>query len=151
MKNKATIVVFGREYNMVSGDSVEHMHRVGCYLDEQAKQLIADGMSVSSVGLATLTALNVTDEYLKLRDAVDAVRTQSEQLGSNLKSSSLENAMLRKENGKLTEQLEAATQEVAQLKKKLAQFENDAQVKRQNQNFTGNKVQNKNYNAGQNA
>ncbi len=135
MKNKATIVVFGREYNMVSEDSVEHMHRVGCYLDEQGKQLIAEGMGISSVGLATLSALNVTDEYLKLRDAVDSVKLQCDQLSSNLKSASLENAMLRKENGKLTEQAETSATEIKKLKARLAQLENDAQVKRQN--FTG--------------
>ncbi len=117
MKNKATVVVFGREYNMVSEESPEHMLRVGHYLDEQAKKLSGEGgMGVSTVSLVTLTALNVADDYIKLKDTVNSVVLQNEQLAANLKSASLENAMVRKENGKLTEQLENALQEVKKLR-----------------------------------
>lgn len=92
-KNKTTITVGGKEYHILSDDPKEYVRRVGFYLDEKMRELNSEYVSLSTLMLTTLTALNITDEYLKAHDALEAVTKEVEQLREAVRDLQIQNEM----------------------------------------------------------
>ena len=66
-KNRTTVRVAGREYNLTGPDSEEHMHRVAEYVDRKMEELTLSTRMPSNMA-PTLVAMNVADELLKSQD-----------------------------------------------------------------------------------
>jgi cell division protein ZapA len=64
-KNKVVVRIMGHEYTLVSEDTREYMQRVANIVDDKMKEIAAVNKKLSTSMIAVLTALNVTDEYLK--------------------------------------------------------------------------------------
>lgn len=66
-KQKVTVRVAGREYTLVSADSVEHLSRVAAYVDRQITEM-QFAARTSKENAAVLAALNLADELMKAQD-----------------------------------------------------------------------------------
>lgn len=64
-KNKVVVRIMGHEYTLVSEDTREYMQRVSNIVDDKMKEIAAVNKKLSTSMIAVLTALNVTDDYLK--------------------------------------------------------------------------------------
>ncbi len=68
--NKQTVKVniFGTDY-MIRGDAgADHIRRVAEYLDRKMQEIHRGGQIKSSLKVAILAALNITDEYFRTRE-----------------------------------------------------------------------------------
>jgi cell division protein ZapA len=75
MKNRAVITVDNVNYNMVSADSIDHIKRVGEYVDKKLKDVKAASPLTPEKALL-LTALNMADELFKTRAEITLLRQQ---------------------------------------------------------------------------
>lgn len=66
-KQKVTVRVAGREYTLVSADTVEHLSRVAAYVDRQMTEM-QFAARTSKENAAVLAALNLADELMKAKD-----------------------------------------------------------------------------------
>lgn len=103
IKNKVIVRIMGQEYTLVSDDSREYMQRVSNLVDDKMKEITLANKKLSTSMIAVLTALNSTDEYLKMKDTCDH----------------------------LLKKLEDPSIEVAELRKKLLNVQKEAEIKNQ--------------------
>lgn len=67
-KNRVIVKILGQEYSLVSDDTREHMQRISNIVDDKMRELYDNNKKMSTSMVAVLTALNMTDEYLKAVD-----------------------------------------------------------------------------------
>lgn len=108
VKNKVIVRIMGQEYTLVSDDSREYMQRVSNLVDDKMKEITLANKRLSTSMIAVLTALNSTDEYLKMRDERDL-------LLKKLDDPSIEVAELRKKLLEVRTEAEIKTQEHSQM------------------------------------
>ncbi len=101
VKNKVIVRIMGQEYTLVSDDSREYMQRVSNLVDDKMKEITAANKKLSTSMIAVLTALNSTDEFLKMKDERDL----------------------------LLKKLDDPSIEVAELRKKLLEAQKEAELK----------------------
>lgn len=68
VKNKVVVKILGQEYTLISDDSREHMQRISNLVDDKMRELYSNNKKLSTSMVAVLTALNMTDDYLKALD-----------------------------------------------------------------------------------
>lgn len=68
VKNKVVVKILGQEYTLISDDSREHMQRISNLVDDKMRELYNSNKKMSTSMVAVLTALNMTDDYLKALD-----------------------------------------------------------------------------------
>ncbi|WCN38467.1 cell division protein ZapA [Aneurinibacillus uraniidurans] len=66
-KEKVVVEIFGQYYTMVGDTSSSHMRMVAGYVDDKMRQISAVNPRLDTNKLAVLAALNMADEYFKLR------------------------------------------------------------------------------------
>lgn len=66
-KQKVTVRVAGREYTLVSADSVEHLSRVAAFADRQITEM-QFAARTSKENAAVLAVLNLSDELMRAQD-----------------------------------------------------------------------------------
>ena len=94
--NRITVTIAGREYNLTSTDSEEHVLRVAEYVNEKIREGAGDSKDFTMAG-AVLSALNIADEYLKNRDIVDGLRQQVKDILEDSSKTRAELAECRRE------------------------------------------------------
>lgn len=67
-KNKIVATVGGRPYSIIGTESEEYLFRVGSYVDRKIKEITTAYPCMSTTDAASLAAINIADELLKLRD-----------------------------------------------------------------------------------
>lgn len=65
-KNKIVVNILSKDYKLKSNDSIEHMERVAKYVQKKIEETKEHNRKVNATMLAVLTALNISDEYIKL-------------------------------------------------------------------------------------
>ena len=102
-----TIHVFGHEYTVRGVEDPEYVRRVASYVDRRMREIARGSGQVSSIRIAVLAALNITDELFReredgtletdrLRDRVDSLTRALEQ---SIASDSTDSGLLeRSEN-----------------------------------------------------
>jgi len=66
-KNKVIVRIMGQEYTMVGNESREYMQRIANYVDDKMMDIAKNTKKLSTAMVAVLTALNIGDEYFKLK------------------------------------------------------------------------------------
>ena len=79
MENRITISICDEEYTFVAEEAPSYMQKVGSYVNDKMSELL-DAAKVGRTDAAVLTAVNITDELFKEREAGDALRRQLLQL-----------------------------------------------------------------------
>ncbi|MBC8539106.1 cell division protein ZapA [Christensenellaceae bacterium NSJ-63] len=96
-KEKTTITVAGREYTILSEEGGEYVNRVAYDLNQKIAALNAENVGLSTVTLLALTALNLTDELFKAREALEASRQELEEIREALHKAEIQNRIAAKE------------------------------------------------------
>ena len=67
-KNKITIEIFGQQYTLKGSASSSHMRLVAGYVDDKMNQLSEANPRLDARKIAVLSAVNITDEYFRLKE-----------------------------------------------------------------------------------
>ena len=96
-KTRTVVNICGKEYAMVGTDSEEYIHRVAILVDRKMGELKSGSINMNTADLAVLAALNIADDYLKLKYEFGQVSAELAQLKEEVKKARIENALLREE------------------------------------------------------
>ena len=102
-RNKLEVRIGGKEYTIVSGETEEYMHKVATYVDKKLNVVADLDSRMSTAMVAVLTAINIADEYMKLKESEDKI------IGE-LMGYTAELEKLRAENKSLQEKLASRPQ-----------------------------------------
>ena len=83
MENRITVSICDEEYTFVAEEAPSYMQKVGSYVNDKMSELL-DAAKVGRTDAAVLTAVNITDELFKEREAGDALRRQVKQTSTRL-------------------------------------------------------------------
>ena len=75
-KNKVKVLINNTEYTLVTAEPAEYVQRVAVKVDKKIKEIQSEYPQLTNVMSAMLTAINLSDEYIKLEDATDNLRKQ---------------------------------------------------------------------------
>ena len=117
MKNKIDVVINGKVISLRSEESAEHMQKVSLYVDQKIAELKAKNLSatVDERVRTVLIALNLADDYFKIKDRHTALDVENKKLTQNT-------ARLEKENAALQEQVRALQAELAKVNTEFEDF-----------------------------
>lgn len=77
MQKTITVVkIGGREYTIKSVESQEYIHRVAIYVNNKLEEVESRQPNLSSSMAVMLTAINLADEVIKLREKVDKLQRE---------------------------------------------------------------------------
>jgi cell division protein ZapA len=79
-KSKAVVRIAGREYTIRASESEEYIHRVAIYVNRKMEEVTKAQPSLSVAMVATLTAINLGDEVLKLQEELELLQKKMEEL-----------------------------------------------------------------------
>jgi cell division protein ZapA len=77
---KVSVKIYGQEYTITGDKAQDYMARVAAYVDEKMKQLSGVLPNGSVSELASLAAVNITDEMFTNEHSVSEVKNRNEQL-----------------------------------------------------------------------
>jgi len=66
-KNRLTVEIYGQQYKLSGKASINHMRMVAGYVDDKMNEIAQGNQRLDTAKLAVLTAVNITDEYFRLR------------------------------------------------------------------------------------
>ncbi len=75
-KNKVRVIINGSEYTLVTSEPAEYVQKVAIRVDRKLKEIKKEAPQLTNSMAALLTAINLSDEYIKLEDATDNLRKQ---------------------------------------------------------------------------
>lgn len=125
--NKTIVRIAGKEYKIKSTESDEYIQRVALYLDKKMAKIMESSNKLSTSMAAVLSALNVADDYFKLREKTVAM--EEELKVRKEKAVSLEN-----DKNKLQSERDALTEELNRLKLEFVKCETELKEVRNNIN-----------------
>lgn len=113
MTNKVEVVIGGKVLTIRSAESAEHVQRIALYVSQKIEMLKANNLSavVDERLRALLIALNIADDYFKMKDQFTAQEVIAQNLGAESEKLSIENTALKREVEKLQEALDKVTTE----------------------------------------
>lgn len=100
MKKTITVTVGGNEYRLVSSENDEYTRKVAAHVDSKIAEIL-DGSSFSIIDAAVLAGINIADEYYKVLDTADNLRTQLKDYLEESGRMKMELAELRREVDRL--------------------------------------------------
>ena len=112
-KNKVKVLIRGAEYTLVTAEPAEYVQRVAVRVDRKLSEIMKENPQLSNVMGAMLTAINVSDEYIKLEDSMDNLRKQVTEYAKN-------ESRMSAELDEKTSKIEALEKQVQELKIELA-------------------------------
>jgi cell division protein ZapA len=69
-KKETKVEIFGRSYTILGDAEEEYTTQLACYVDQKMRELADKTSTVSSLNLAILVALNISDELFSLREQI---------------------------------------------------------------------------------
>lgn len=78
-KNRITVDIFGVKYVIVGTESTSHMTKVAAIVDEKMREINSKNPSLDKSNLAVLTAINIVDDYIKLKDRLEQLEHRSKE------------------------------------------------------------------------
>jgi len=84
LKKQYNIKVLGQDFLIQSDKGDGYVERVVQFVNEKAQELGSNAKNVTTLGVSILVALNITEEYLQLRDDYETLRDQCESKAERL-------------------------------------------------------------------
>ena len=75
MANRLTVTICDQEYTLVADESAEYMEHVAAFVSGKLSEILAAGR-VGRADAAVLAAVNITDEFFKLQNVDEQLRSQ---------------------------------------------------------------------------
>lgn len=133
VKNKVVVKILGQEYTLISDDSREHMQRISNLVDDKMRELYNSNKKMSTSMVAVLTALNMTDDYLKALDEqqtiikryenpkqeIDVLAEELLKVKETLTEREMNSFNFEKENVELSDTLQEYEHTILELRKQL--------------------------------
>jgi cell division protein ZapA len=86
MNKPLNVEILGQKLTISSDSDEGYMLRVAGYVDGKMQELLQSSKAIARSNIAVLTALNIADEYHRLKDAHDAMLSKLDQLSNRLES-----------------------------------------------------------------
>ena len=77
-KTRTTVTIAGKDYTIAGTESAEYINRVAFCVNEKMRALRSDNAELSHSMLSVLTAINLADDYLKMKDELEQVKEELE-------------------------------------------------------------------------
>ena len=84
MKKALDVEILGQKITISSDAEEGHMLKVAGYVDDKMQELLRTSKPVAKSNVAMLAALNIADEYHRLKDSHDAILQRLDQLSKKL-------------------------------------------------------------------
>lgn len=84
MKKALDVQILGQKFTISSDAEEDYMLKVAGYVDGKMQEIMQSPKTVTKSNVAMLAALNIADEYHRLKDAHDAILTRLDQLSKKL-------------------------------------------------------------------
>ena len=84
MKKALDVEILGQKFTISSDAEEGYMLKVADYVDAKMQELMRASKPVAKSNVAMLAALNIADEYHRLKDAHEAILTRLDQLAKKL-------------------------------------------------------------------
>ncbi len=115
-KNRVEVRIAGKDYRLVGTESEEYIQRVSLFVDKKMTEIMRRNHRLSTSMAAVLTAINVADDYFKIRESEHALKEKIREAEESIQRLTEENQRIIRERDSLLEkntqlQLELATRE----------------------------------------
>ena len=87
MKKALDVEILGQKFTISSDAEEGYMLKVADYVDAKMQELMRASKPVAKSNVAMLAALNIADEYHRLKDTHEAILTRLDQLAKKLSTS----------------------------------------------------------------
>ena len=84
MKKALDVEILGQKFTISSDAEESYMLKVAGYVDCKMQELMRSSKSVAKSNVPMLAALNIADEYHRLKDTHDAILNRLDQLSKKL-------------------------------------------------------------------
>jgi cell division protein ZapA len=84
MKKALDVEILGQKFTISSDAEEGYMLKVADYVDGKMQELMRASKPVAKSNVAMLAALNIADEYYRLKDTHEAILTRLDQLAKKL-------------------------------------------------------------------
>lgn len=84
MKRALDVEILGQKFTISSDAEESYMLKVAGYVDEKMQEFLRSSKPVAKSNVAMLAALNIADEYHRLKDAHEAILSKINQLSTKL-------------------------------------------------------------------
>ncbi|WP_017726650.1 cell division protein ZapA [Halalkalibacterium ligniniphilum] len=75
-KQRTTVSIYGQQYTVAGYESPKHMREVAEELDTKMREIKQMNPYLDTTRLAVLTAVNVIDDYKKLKEKVERLEQE---------------------------------------------------------------------------
>lgn len=75
MKERLSVTIAGSQYTLRGAEDEEYTRKVAAHLDKKISEILQNA-NVSLVEACVLAGMNITDEYYKVLETADNLRTQ---------------------------------------------------------------------------
>jgi len=84
MKKALDVTIMGQKFTISSDAEEGYMLKVADYVDVKMQELLRSPKASAKTNVAMLAALNIADEYHRLKDAHDTIMSRLDQLSKKL-------------------------------------------------------------------
>jgi len=84
MKKALDVEILGQKFTISSDAEEGYMLKVAGYVDDKMQELMQASKSAAKSNVAMLAALNIADEYHRLKDTHEAILQKLDQLSKKL-------------------------------------------------------------------
>ncbi len=100
-KNKVELRIAGKDYTIVGTEPEEYIQRVGHYIDKKMTEIMRVRSELSTSLVAVLTAINVGDDLLKIRESEQRLKKELKNAIDELERLKEDKRRLMQENSTL--------------------------------------------------
>lgn len=84
MKKALDVEILGQKFTISSDAEENYMLKVAGYVDGKMQELMRSSKPVAKTNIAMLAALNIADEYHRLKDTHESILQKLDQLSKKL-------------------------------------------------------------------
>lgn len=78
-KERTTVTIYGQEYTIVGYEKPGHVIEVAKYVDSKMREIKSMNPYLDTTRLAVLTAINVVNDYLKLKEKLERIEKENKE------------------------------------------------------------------------
>ncbi len=71
-----TVTIYGQEYSVRGGEDPQYVREIAAYVDERMREISSASGQITSLRVAILAALNITDELFQQREGLQRTRKE---------------------------------------------------------------------------
>ncbi len=79
-----TVTIFNQTFRVRSGDNPEYVQELARYVDEKMSELAEQTLTVDTLKIAILAALNIADDYISTRGELEQLERRVSESTSRL-------------------------------------------------------------------